>query len=128
MKLLFDTHAFLWWATARAKLSSRALAACQDRSNTVIMSVVSAWEIQVKAQIGKLTLALPLATMIEREHQTNGVVLLPIELPHVLALDSLPTYHKDSFDRLLIAQAQSEGTTILSTDGVFSRYGVPLLG
>ena len=103
MRLLLDTHTLLWWATDRARLSPVALAVCEDASNVLLLSVVSVWEMQIKTQLGKLTLTIPLATLIDREVNTNGMTLLRVELEHVLALDTLPAYHKDPFDRLLIA-------------------------
>jgi PIN domain nuclease of toxin-antitoxin system len=127
MKLLLDTHSLLWWATDRAQLSPVALAVCEDPSNVLLLSVVSVWEMQIKAQLGKLTLTIPLATMIDRELHVNGMTLLRVELAHVLALDTLPAHHKDPFDRLLIAQTQIEGATLVSTDGVFARYGISRL-
>ena len=127
MRLLLDTHTLLWWATDRARLSPVALAVCEDASNVLLLSVVSVWEMQIKAQLGKLTLTIPLATLIDREVNTNGMTLLRVELEHVLALDTLPAYHKDPFDRLLIAQAQLEGAILVTTDGVFARYGISRL-
>lgn len=127
MRLLLDTHTLLWWATDRARLSPVALAVCEDASNVLLLSVVSVWEMQIKTQLGKLTLTIPLATLIDREVNTNGMTLLPVELEHVLALDTLPAYHKDPFDRLLIAQAQLEGAILVTTDGVFARYDISRL-
>jgi PIN domain nuclease of toxin-antitoxin system len=127
LKLLLDTHSLIWWATDRKRLSESALAACEDASNMLLLSVVSVWEMQIKAQIGKLALQIPLATLIDRELRQNGLTLLPVELDHVLALEELPLHHKDPFDRLLIAQAQVEHATIVSVDGMFARYEVPLL-
>ncbi len=103
MKLLLDTHAFLWWDSEPAKLSPQVLASCQDRSNTLLLSVASVWEIQIKLQLSKLKLTLPLAELIESQQQTNNVEVLPVALAHVLALQNLPPHHKDPFDRLLIA-------------------------
>ena len=113
MKLLLDTHTFLWIATAPAYLSPAARVACQDRNNLLILSTVSVWELQIKVQIGKLTLAVPLVTLIRNQQTVNGVQTLPVELSHVPALDSLPLHHKDPFDRLLIAQAHIEGATMV---------------
>ena len=127
MRLLLDTHTLLWWATDRARLSPVALAVCEDASNVLLLSVVSVWEMQIKTQLGKLTLTIPMATLIDREVNTNGMTLLRVELEHVLALDTLPAYHKNPFDRLLIAQAQLEGAILVTTDGVFARYGISRL-
>lgn len=86
MKLLLDTHAFLWWDSEPARLSATALSACQDPSNTLILSTVSVWEMQVKSQLGKLTLNLPLPDIIKGQQETNRIIILPMALEHVLAL------------------------------------------
>jgi PIN domain nuclease of toxin-antitoxin system len=86
MKLLLDTHTFIWWDSEPARLLPHALALCQDRQNVLLLSVVSVWEMQIKLQLGKLRLALPLKEIIE---------ILPVTLAHVLALENLPAYHKD---------------------------------
>lgn len=95
MKLLFDTHAFIWWDSEPARLSPQALALCQDRQNALLLSVVSLWEMQIKLQLGKLKLALSLKEIVESQQQTNNIAILPVTLPHVLALESLPAQHKD---------------------------------
>ena len=111
MKLLFDTHAFLWWDTEPDRLSSAALGAISDRSNELTFSVVSAWEIVIKRQLGTLSLSFPLADIIAGQQAANDLQVLQVELPHVLKLEDLPLHHKDPFDRLLIAQAIAEGET-----------------
>ena len=128
MKLLLDTHIFIWWVSDPSKLSQQALALCEDCTNSVIVSVASIWEIQIKQQLGKLTLNLPLQQLIANQQQTNDVVVLPIELEHVLALQSLPAHHKDPFDRMLVAQAIVEQAILLSADSVFAAYPVQVLG
>ncbi len=127
MKLLLDTHVFIWWFNEPEKLSKKVLAACEDNDNELILSVASVWEMQIKSQLGKLTLTLPLAEIIETQHEANHIDLLPIHLPHVLALEQLPTPHKDPFDRLLIAQAKTEGAILLSCDPIFASYPVNVL-
>ena len=127
MKLLLDTHAFIWWDSESSKLSPQALTLCQDRVNTVLLSIASIWEMQIKLQLGKLRLNLPLAKVIESQQQTNGIEVLPIILSHVLELDSLPVYHRDPFDRLLIAQARVEDAVLISNDPIFTNYSVKLL-
>ena len=122
MTLLLDTHAFIWWDSAPDKLSSRARAACQDRTNLLFLSVASAWEMQIKLQLDKLKLTLPLSELLESQRQTNHLEILPILLPHVVALPQLPAHHKDPFDRLLIAQAAVEDVVILSNDPMFPKY------
>ena len=127
MKVLLDTHAFIWWDSAPDKLSPQARAACQDRTNLLLLSVASAWEMQIKLQLGKLKLNLPLVEIIESQQQRNNIEVLPVALAHVLALQDLPPHHKDPFDRLLIAQANVEGATLLCNDPVFAKYGVNTL-
>jgi PIN domain nuclease of toxin-antitoxin system len=126
MKLLLDTHAFIWWASAPEKLSEQVLVAFQDRNNGLILSVASVWEMQIKLQLGKLKLKASLNSLIEAQQRANDLQVLPIELSHVLALSDLPPHHKDPFDRLLIAQAGAEDASLVSADEVFSRYAVRL--
>ena len=124
MKYIFDTHAFIWWDSEPASLSNKVLSICQDPNNTLIFSVVSAWEMQIKAQLGKLSLSLPLEQMISGQQNTNQIQVLSCNLGHMLALDSLPFHHKDPFDRLLIAQANVENAILLSKDHIMSKYQV----
>jgi PIN domain nuclease of toxin-antitoxin system len=127
MKLLLDTHTFIWWANEPEKLSEKVVAACQDSRNTLILSVVSAWEMQIKMQLGKLKISRPIEELIKTQQQTNGLQVLPVELAHVLNLNNLSSHHKDPFDRLLVAQANIEGATLVSVDPAFSGYSVQLL-
>jgi PIN domain nuclease of toxin-antitoxin system len=127
MRLLLDTHAFIWWDSDPNRLSQRVLGLCRSPSTTLLLSVASVWEIQIKQQLGKLRLHLPLASLIAAQQQTNGLELLPVQLDHVLALDSLPLHHKDPFDRLLIAQSQVENAVLVSADSVFSQYSAQVL-
>lgn len=82
---------------------------------------------QIKAGLGKLELRTPLSTLIDEQREKNGLSVLPVLLQHVLALEALGDYHKDPFDRLLIAQARVEGLMLVSRDDVFRHYDVPLL-
>ena len=127
MKVLLDTHTFIWWDSEPEKLSSTVLTLCRDRTNILLLSMASVWEMQIKLQLGKLKLNLPLAEIIENQRQTNNIEILPIGLTHVLALDSLPSHHKDPFDRLLIAQANVEDTILVSRDPVFTHYPVEVV-
>ena len=126
MKLLLDTHAFIWWDSDPGQLSAPALAALRDPANVVWFSVVSVWEIVIKNQLGKLTLRLPLADIVAQQ-QANGLQVLPVTLPHSLAVEGLPPVHKDPFDRLLVAQTNIEGTELISADPIFKQYPVRLL-
>lgn len=127
MKLLFDTHAFIWWDSDPSRLSPRVLALCQDRANVLLLSVASAWEMQIKVQLGKLELATPLGELIRRQQEVNGVELLPVALDHVLALHDLPPHHRDPFDRLLVAQANIEKAVLVTNDSIITRYPVEWL-
>lgn len=126
MKLLLDTHIFIWWADQPERLSPAALSALQDETNEIVLSVASVWEMQIKMQLGKLKLSLPLKEIIQNQQETNDLTISPVALPHVLALDALPFHHKDPFDRLLIAQSIAEGFTIVTADSQFSAYSVQL--
>jgi PIN domain nuclease of toxin-antitoxin system len=88
------------------------------------LSVASTWEIQIKHQLGKLTLNMPLVDIIQGQQERNNVQILPISLQHTLSLDTLPLHHKDPFDRMLIAQAKVENVALLSADPVFARYPI----
>lgn len=92
-----------------------------------MLSVVSVWEMQIKSQLGKLKLGLPLAEVIETQRQTNNVEVLSVTLAHVLALENLPTPYKDPFERLLIAQANVEGAALVSDDPIFREYPVKVV-
>ena len=126
MRLLLDTHTFIWWDTDPDKLSVIASRFLHDEEHELFFSVASAWEMQIKLQLGKLKLDIPLAEMIEAQ-RVNGLEILPIALSHVLALGELPTHHRDPFDRLLIAQANAEGATLVSKDSVFANYSVDVV-
>lgn len=123
MRLLLDTHVFIWWDSDPGQLSPSASAALRDPANEVFLSVVSAWEVVIKAQLGKLTLRLPLADIVAQQ-QANGIRLLDVTLPHVLGVEGLPAAHKDPFDRLLAAQAIVEGMELVTADAVFAHYPV----
>lgn len=100
---------------------------CRDPKHGLTLSVVSVWEIQIKHQLGKLTLAQPLADVIGAQQRQNGLQLLDISLAHVLEIERLPLHHRDPFDRLLIAQARVENAALLSNDQGLRRYDVRLV-
>ncbi len=124
MNLLLDTHTFIWWSLTPERLSQRVSSLLADPSNNLILSVASVWEMQIKLQLGKLNLELPLRELIETQQQTNNLQLLPIQVTHVWALENLPIPHKDPFDRILIAQATVEQHPLLSIDAIFDAYPV----
>ena len=127
MRLLLDTHVFIWWADQQESLSATVLSVLKDEANELLLSVVSVWEMQIKVQLGKLKLSMPLRELVESQVETNELKVLPVELAHVLVLDTLPFHHKDPFDRLLIAQSLQEDVTLVSADPEFSAYSVKLL-
>jgi PIN domain nuclease of toxin-antitoxin system len=127
MKLLLDTHAFIWWDSDHTNLSPQALNLCQEPENILILSVVSVWEMQIKHQLGKLKLDLSLREIINSQQRINKIQILSVTIEHVLTLDQLPTHHKYPFDRLLIAQAQMEDALLLSKDPVFKDYPVKVV-
>jgi len=93
MKLLFDTYAFIWWADNPTQLSAKVITACKDEDNILFLSVASVWEIQIKAQIGKLKLKIAWEQLIREEQQANNILLLPVVFPHIPELDHLPLHH-----------------------------------
>jgi PIN domain nuclease of toxin-antitoxin system len=127
MRLLLDTHTFLWLDGSPERLSPAALAACEDPTNELYLSVVSAWEIQIKHQINRLQLDVPLEEIIQGQQAVNDLHILPVELPHVYTLRQLPLHHHDPFDRLLIAQAKVEQMRLVSADSQFEPYLVEVI-
>ena len=127
MRLLLDTQVFIWWDSEAGKLPPAIQQMCQDETNTLLLSVVSIWEMQIKAQLGKLALHRPLPQIIYEQQASNQLELLPVEAAHVFSLQLLPVHHKDPFDRMLIAQAITEDLTVLSVDTVFARYPIKVV-
>jgi len=124
LKLLLDTHTFIWWDSAPTRLSPTALTLCSNPTNQLVLSVASLWEIQIKRQLGKLELRLPLAEIVAHQQETNGMVVLAVVQEHVLALEGLPSHHRDPFDRMLVAQAMVEAAALVSADPVLKSYPI----
>ena len=112
MKLLLDTHTFMWWHSEPKYIPKNTLTLLQDPDHEVILSVVSLWEMQIKIQLGKLTLRYDLEVMLKIQQERNNISLISITLPHILKLKTLPIHHKDPFDRILIAQSKVENATL----------------
>jgi PIN domain nuclease of toxin-antitoxin system len=130
MRLLLDTHAFLWFVADDPQLSKRARNLIEDPVNERLLSAASHWEMAIKVSLGKLTLTEPFSVFIPRELQTNQVDILPVELRHSVQLATLPFppgNHRDPFDRLIIAQGIVEGLPIVSADSKFDAYAVTRL-
>ncbi len=127
MRLLLDTHAFLWFCQDDPSLSAAAKALIENLVDSKSVSVASCWEIAIKAGLGKLTLGEPSQAYIPNALTRTGLELLPITLAHVTGVETLPPHHRDPFDRLLIAQAIAERMAIVSADKAFDAYGVTRL-
>jgi PIN domain nuclease of toxin-antitoxin system len=122
LRLLLDTHVLLWWfAGERLVPEAKRLIAAPD--SEVFVSAVSPWEAEIKAQIGKLTVRGDLAAQVARD----GFIELQVSFAHGVAAARLPRHHRDPFDRMLVAQAQLEGLTIVTRDPVFDNYAVAVL-
>ena len=127
MKVLIDTHVLIWWDSDPDRLSAKAREVLCGQQSVVHVSVVSLWELQIKAALGKVALSLPLRDLVREQQERNGVELVGVRAEHVFAVGSLPAHHKDPFDRMLVAQALIEGFTIVSCDPMVARYAVPVL-
>jgi PIN domain nuclease of toxin-antitoxin system len=127
MRLLLDSHAFLWFCDGNTALSGTARAAIEDSNNEKWVSHATAWEVAIKTSLGKLHLSVPYEELFPGALKTNGFGALPQDFRHYRELLNLPRHHGDPFDRLIIAQAIVEGLTVVSCDPHFSSYGVPLL-
>jgi PIN domain nuclease of toxin-antitoxin system len=124
VRLLFDTHALIWFAEDRPELSEPARAALAESSDDVFCSVASIWEMAIKLSLGKLKMAVRLEGPFERLLERNGFRLIAVEYLHAARVAALPWHHRDPFDRLLVAQAMVEGMALLSHDGQLDAYGI----
>jgi PIN domain nuclease of toxin-antitoxin system len=128
MKLLLDTHTFLWAAFSPRKLSARARSALIDQENEVAVSSLSFWEVSLKFSLGKITLEGCTPDELPTVAQEMQFAILQTDATDMASFHALPrTAHKDPFDRLLLAQAQVEGMTLLTADEAVGRYGSPAL-
>lgn len=126
MKLLLDTHAFLWFMKGE-NLSQKAQDAFLAIDNDLYLSAASYWEICIKHSLGKLDLDKDWNEVFDREMLLNGIKWLPIEKEHSQGIIALPMIHRDPFDRLLIAQAYAEGMTLLTADSNIEQYDIPTI-
>ena len=127
MKLLLDTHAFLWWLAGNRRLSPAARRAVEDTSNDVVVSAATAWEITTKHRVGKLSEAEAVALDVTGSIASQGFDELAITVEDAERAGRLPDTHRDPFDRMLIAQALAHNLTVVSVDAVFDGYGVSRL-
>lgn len=127
MKILIDTHCWLWWFLDPERLNSESRKLIASRHNEIFLSAVSSWEIVIKVGLGKLTLPLPPKEYIPSRLAKQGMSSLPVKQAHALQVGELPDHHRDPFDRLLIAQAQVEALSLLTADPQIKNYDVQIL-
>ncbi len=124
MRLLLDTHTFLWAVLDDPRLSDQARALMLNADNEILVSPASYWEIAIKISLGKYTLNDDFEAFMQRQTIYSEFTPLPISLKHTAVVATLPFHHRDPFDRLLVAQAISEGVPIISTDRALDAYSV----
>lgn len=126
MKLLLDTHLLLWAANEPERLSAKATAYFDDTEHELLFSAASVWEVAIKNGLGRVDFDVD-ARLLRRGLLDNGYNELPITSAHAAFVESLPPLHKDPFDRILVAQANVEGITLLTADSAVARYSGPIL-
>ena len=124
MRVLLDTHAFLWWIEDATTLSKKARSAIGDPDNECMLSLASCWEMAIKLSLGKLRIPGAIERFIPEQLAANAFRQLAIDFRHVARVAALPFHHRDPFDRLLAAQAIEERCAIVSVDPIFRKYGV----
>jgi PIN domain nuclease of toxin-antitoxin system len=127
MKLLLDTHIFLWYISGDTKLPAATRDAIRDSNNEVYLSVVSVWEAIVKYQLGKLPLPQPAAQYLPEQRERHAIASLPLDEASATRLETLPSFHCDPFDRMLICQALEHQLVVASVDGTIRDYPVTQL-
>jgi len=127
MKLLLDSHALVWSVDAPKKLSPAAATALQDPANDLLVSAATVWEIAIKLSLGKLKLTLPYRQWMNQAIADLDLTLIPITVENADVQVTLPYHHRDPFDRLLVAQALSDGCPIVSVDNLLDPYGITRL-
>lgn len=124
MKVLLDTHAFLWFSLNDSKLSNPAKTVLTDPSNEILISPANYWELAIKIGLGKYQLTATLDQFVEKAVRTYGLIILHIQPRHADELKNLPHHHRDPFDRLLVAQAIVENIPLVSGDILLDSYSV----
>ena len=127
MRVLLNTHVFLWWITDDPRLSPRAREIIADGRNRLFLSAASGWEIAIKAKLGRLQLPDEPEHFIPEQLELNAIEALPVQMVHALHVYRLPDHHRDPFDRLLVAQAPLEKLPILTADPQIARYPVKVI-
>jgi PIN domain nuclease of toxin-antitoxin system len=124
VRLLVDAHAFIWAVDDPSKLGTQAVTALQDPGNDLLLSAGTIWEIAIKVGLGKLSLSMPYRQWMNQAITDLGMTVLPITVEYADVQGNLPKHHGDSFDRLLVAQAQMENMALVSADPGFDPYGI----
>jgi PIN domain nuclease of toxin-antitoxin system len=127
MRLLLDTHTFIWFVTDNPRLSLTAKALIEDEYNEKLLSIASIWEMAIKHSLGKLNFELPFMVFIEQQMLQNSMSLLNVQISHLNVVANLSLHHRDPFDRLIIAQAMVEQIPIVGVDKVLDSYSVQRL-
>ena len=123
MKVLLDTQVLLWWLADSPELGKEARVAIRQGDNTVFVSAASAWEMEIKRALGKLRSP----DNLDKTLSSERFLELPVRIVHTTALRQLPPLHRDPFDRLLVAQAKIERLSVITSDPIFARYGIPVI-
>ena len=124
MRLLLDTHTFIWYVTDNPRLSAHVKLVIEDENNEKLVSIASIWEMAIKHSIGRLNFSLPFIEFVRQQLTVSNIGLLEINLQHIEVVASLPLHHRDPFDRLIIAQSMAEQIPILSVDAIFDAYAI----
>ena len=124
MRLLLDTHTFIWYVLNIQRLNDKVRNLIDDDDNGILLSTASIWEMAIKQSTGKLSFSLPFELFITQQLSLNKFNLLNIKINHIAVVATLPLHHRDPFDRLLIAQAMVEQIPVLSADSAFDAYSI----
>jgi PIN domain nuclease of toxin-antitoxin system len=127
MRVLLDTHAFLWWIADDPQFSPRARQIMEAADTEPFLSAASGWEIAIKSRLGKLKLPADLQGFVAQQLHINSIQVLPIQITHALHVATLPDHHRDPFDRMLVAQSQLELLPILTGDPLIAQYAVTVI-
>jgi PIN domain nuclease of toxin-antitoxin system len=127
VRLLLDSHVLLWALVGSSRIQAETYAVMGDRDNQVYVSAATVWELAIKLALGKLPARTDIGAWLPEQMERIGMVALPVTFEHAAAVEHLPMHHRDPFDRLLVAQAQADGLTIVTADVQLERYDVPLI-
>lgn len=127
MRLLLDTHAFIWYTTDSSTLTATGRSLIDNGENDILLSTASVWEMAIKNSIGRLTFSMPFMEFIEQQIAVNRIDIREITFDHIEVVASLPLHRRDPFDRLIIAQSMAQQIPLLSVDAIFDTYAIARL-